>query len=119
MVIAMSDNLDYLTKINNTSTNINSQDIVDILKTIYDPEIDFSIYDLGLIYEIIINNEKISIIMTLTSANCPEAVTLPERVNEMISSYFKEQQVSVEVVFEPLWTVDNMQDEVKLKLGLL
>jgi metal-sulfur cluster biosynthetic enzyme len=104
--------------IKNTS-NIPSISIINILKQIFDPEIHYSIYDLGLIYEIIIDNNKIHILMTLTSANCPEAQSIPDNVFQELSTAFPNFLISVDITFEPTWTVDNMADEVKLGLGLL
>lgn len=107
------------TIINNLNPKIVPEDITAILKTIYDPEIDYSIYDMGLIYEINISDNDIKIIMTLTSVNCPEAQSLPESVQKEIEKYFPDLKVIVDIVFEPAWTVDNMSDSIKLKLGLL
>lgn len=104
--------------IQNTS-NLNIEQIITILKNIYDPEISYSIYDLGLIYGIDVTINTIHIIMTLTTANCPEAQSLPQNVQDTLSEAFPDYQVNVEVTFEPLWTIDNMRDEVKLGLGLL
>lgn len=106
------------TKIISDNT-INSDDIVNLLKNIYDPELPVNIYDLGLIYEIIIKDYIIDISMTLTSPNCPEAVTLPEQVEEVISSYNDVKKTSVNITWEPQWSYDRMTDEVKLELGLL
>ncbi len=105
--------------INNTNPQIYIEDVKDVLKSIFDPEIDFSIYDIGLIYEIHVDLEKIKIIMTLTSVNCPEAQYIPDKVKEDLEFKFPNLIVEVEITFEPAWTVDNMSDEVKLRLGLL
>ncbi len=108
------------TKIINNNPKIVPQDIIDILKGIYDPEItDYSIYDMGLIYEVNIDNSNLKIVMTLTSVNCPEAQTIPETVKREMESKFPDLFTFVDVVFEPLWSVDNMSDEIQLKLGLL
>lgn len=105
--------------INNSNPQIYIEDVKDVLKSIFDPEIDFSIYDIGLIYEIHVNLEEIKIIMTLTSVNCPEAQYIPDKVKEDLESKFPNLNISVDITFEPAWTVDNMSDEVKLRLGLL
>ena len=105
--------------ITNTNHQIYVEDIKDVLKSIFDPEIDFSIYDIGLIYEIHIDLKKIQIIMTLTSVNCPEAQYIPSKVKEELEAKFPNLNIEVEVTFEPSWTVDNMSDEIRLKLGLL
>jgi len=97
------------------------QKIIGALKNVFDPDIHYSIYDMGLIYEVHIYEKTIHVIMTLTSVNCPAAQTLPEDVIFEIESTteFKEWAVSVEVVFDPPWVVENMTDEIKLRLGLL
>ena len=106
-----------ITIINNSSIDI--EDIIIILKNIFDPEIYFSIYDIGLIYKIELNEEKITITMTLTSINCPEAQSIPDEVFQKIQEKFPDKEIIVDLIFEPAWTVENMADEVKLKLGLL
>ncbi len=105
--------------INNTNPQIYIEDVKDVLKSIFDPEIDFSIYDIGLIYEIHVDLNTMKIIMTLTSVNCPEAQYIPDKVKEDLEAKFPHLSVEVEITFEPAWTVDNMSDEVKLRLGLL
>lgn len=110
---------EFLVDILNTSSYIKTDEVVSILKNIYDPEISYSIYDLGLIYKINISDEYIDITMTLTTANCPEAVSIPAQVTDSLQEGFKDTKVSVSVVFEPPWTVDNMDRNIKLILGLL
>ncbi len=107
------------TIITNKSKKIVTDDIINALKRVFDPEIDFSIYDIGLIYEVHIEEENINIVMTLTSFSCPEAQTLPEMVENEIKAICPHIDVFVDVTFEPVWNVDNMADEVKLRLGLL
>jgi metal-sulfur cluster biosynthetic enzyme len=99
-------------------TSLDAQAVVDVLKTIFDPEIDFSIYDIGLIYKITIKDDSLVILMTLTTVNCPEAQTLPDTVLYRLSDAFPEFKVEVDLTFEPEWTVANMSEEVQLKLGL-
>ena len=106
-----------ITVINNSS--IDTEDIINILKGIFDPEIYFSIYDIGLIYKIEANESTITITMTLTSVNCPEAQSIPDEVFKRIHEKFSDKEIIVDLTFEPAWTVENMSDEVKLKLGLL
>lgn len=103
--------------INNSSLDTNQ--IISVLQTVFDPDIHYSIYDIGLIYQVTIENFTINVLMTLTSVNCPEAQTLPENVNIALKDSFPDYTVSVELTFEPEWTVENMSDEVKLGLGLL
>ncbi|MEM8927921.1 MAG: iron-sulfur cluster assembly protein [Bacteroidota bacterium] len=94
--------------------------IVMVLKTIYDPEIPVDIYELGLIYDVLVNEDlEVKILMTLTSPNCPVAETLPAEVEEKVKSIDIIKDVEVEITFEPTWTQDLMSEEAKLELGLL
>ena len=94
--------------------------IVNVLKTIYDPEIPVDIYELGLIYDVLVNEENdVKILMTLTSPNCPVAETLPVEVEEKVKSLNLVKDAEVEITFDPPWTQDLMSEEAKLELGLL
>lgn len=107
------------TIINYLASNYDEDKIIEAIREIYDPEIHVNIYDLALIREIKIEEHNIDIIMTLTSANCPEAQSLPEQVKYQIEELFPAKKVNVEVTFEPLWTIDNLEEEIKLELGLI
>ena len=94
--------------------------IVNVLKTIYDPEIPVDIYELGLIYDVFVNEDnEVKILMTLTSPNCPVAETLPVEVEEKVKSLDMVKDAEVEITFDPPWTQDLMSEEAKLELGLL
>tara|TARA_E500000331_G_scaffold345424_1_gene382979 strand:- start:530 stop:847 length:318 start_codon:yes stop_codon:yes gene_type:complete len=94
--------------------------IVDALQTVYDPEIPVSIYELGLIYDIIIKDDyDVNIIMTLTTPNCPEAQTIPEKVADTILLISGVKDVKVNITWEPPWTQDRMTEAAKLELGLI
>lgn len=94
--------------------------IVRVLKTIYDPEIPVDIYELGLIYDVFVNEDSdVKILMTLTSPNCPVAETLPVEVEEKVKSIDLVKGAVVEITFDPPWTQDLMSEEAKLELGLL
>ena len=94
--------------------------IVKVLKTIYDPEIPVDIYELGLIYDVLVNEDnEVRILMTLTSPNCPVAETLPVEVEEKVKSLDMVKDAEVEITFDPPWTQDLMSEEAKLELGLL
>ena len=94
--------------------------VVDVIKTIYDPEIPVDIYELGLIYDVRVSDEgDIEIDMTLTSPSCPVAESMPEEVREKVSSLDEAKKVEVIMVFEPTWTKDMMSEEAKLELGFL
>lgn len=90
------------------------------LKTVYDPEIPVNIYDIGLIYDIIIDGESnVKIIMTLTNPNCPVADSLPNEVLDVVRSVDGVKKAELELTFNPPWTMDKLTDEAKLELGLL
>ena len=94
--------------------------IVSMLKTIYDPEIPVDIYELGLIYEVKISKENdVAIDMTLTSPNCPVAETLPREVEDKVKSVEGVNSCIVNIVFDPSWDKDMMSEEANLELGFL
>jgi len=94
--------------------------IVEVLKSIYDPEIPVDIYELGLIYDVFVNeNNDIKILMTLTSPNCPVAETLPVEVEEKVKTLEEVNNAEVEITFDPPWSQDLMSEEAKLELGFL
>lgn len=99
------------------------QDVITVLKTIFDPEIPVDIYELGLIYEVKFSEaeggQKVDVQMTLTSPNCPVAESLPNDVKQKVASMEGVVDADVEVVFEPAWTQDMMSEEAKLELGFL
>ncbi|MGB5652200.1 MAG: DUF59 domain-containing protein [Robiginitalea sp.] len=107
-----------------TKTTIDTQElgekIVRVLKTIYDPEIPVDIYELGLIYDVFVNEDlEVRILMTLTSPNCPVAETLPVEVEEKVKSLDAVKDAEVEITFDPPWTQELMSEEAKLELGML
>ena len=94
--------------------------IVNMLKTIYDPEIPVDVYELGLIYEVRINqSNEVDIDMTLTSPNCPVAESLPKEVEDKVKSIDEVTDARVHIVFDPPWDKDMMSEEAKLELGFL
>lgn len=96
------------------------KDIVRALKQVYDPEIPVNIYDLGLIYELDVNDEgEVKIKMTLTAPNCPMADQLVEVVHEAVADTPGVTNVSIELVFEPEWDKSRMSEEALLELGFL
>ena len=101
-------------------TNALGEKIVKVLKTIFDPEIPVDIYELGLIYDVFVNEDHdVKILMTLTTPNCPVAETLPVEVEEKVKSINEVNDAEVEITFDPPWTQDLMSEEAKLELGLL
>lgn len=94
--------------------------IVRVIKTIYDPEIPVDIYELGLIYDVFVNEDyEVKILMTLTTPNCPVAETLPLEVEEKVKSINEVKDAEVEITFDPPWSQDLMSEEAKLELGML
>lgn len=101
-------------------TNELGESIVKILKGIYDPEIPVDIYELGLIYDVMVNTDyEVKILMTLTSPNCPVAESLPREVEEKVKTIEHIKDVEVEITFDPPWSKDLMSEEAKLELGML
>ncbi|MFA3782702.1 SUF system Fe-S cluster assembly protein [Melioribacteraceae bacterium 4301-Me] len=96
------------------------QQIISVLKTCYDPEIPVDIWELGLIYEIRIDNDgQVYIKMTLTSPACPVAGSLPGEVKEKVKNIPDVKDVYVDLVWEPRWDKDMMSEEAKLELGFM
>ena len=94
--------------------------VIDVIRTVYDPEIPVDIYELGLIYDVLVNEaNEVKILMTLTSPNCPVAETLPVEVEEKVKSLNAIKDAEVEITFDPPWTQDLMSEEAKLELGML
>lgn len=94
--------------------------IIEAIKTCYDPEIPVNIYELGLIYDIEIDeSQNAAVNMTLTSPACPAAGTLPGEVEDKIRALPEINQVKVEVVWEPTWNQDMMSDVARYELGMM
>jgi len=94
--------------------------IIEKLKEVYDPEIPVSIYELGLVYEITIDDDfQAHILMTLTTPNCPVAESLPQEVKETVLTVPGIKDTQVEITFDPPWDEDMMTEEAKLEMGLL
>ena len=94
--------------------------IVGVIKTIYDPEIPVDIYELGLIYDVFVNEQgEVKILMTLTSPNCPVAESLPREVEDKVKTMPGITDCEVEITFDPSWSQEMMSDEAKLELGML
>ena len=94
--------------------------IINVLKAIFDPEIPVDIYELGLIYEIKIDDQfHVEIIMTLTSPNCPVADSMPKEVEDKVGEVHGVKSSKVNIVFDPPWDKDMMSEEAKLDLGMI
>ena len=100
-------------------TNIEER-IVDVLKTVYDPEIPVNIYDLGLIYKIDVKDDgSVDIDMTFTAPSCPAADYILEDVRQKVETLDTVKSSNVNLVFEPEWDKDMMSEEAKMELGFL
>lgn len=101
-------------------SEILGEKIVKVLKTIYDPEIPVDIYELGLIYDVMVNeDDEVKILMTLTTPNCPVAESMPQEVKEKVKSMDEVTDCEVELTFDPPWSQELMSEEAKLELGML
>lgn len=105
---------------NTIDTTALGEKIVRVIKTIFDPEIPVDIYELGLIYDVFVNEDHdVKVLMTLTTPNCPVAETLPLEVEEKIKSINEVKSAKVEITFDPPWSQALMSEEAKLELGML
>ncbi|SHI98468.1 FeS assembly SUF system protein [Cruoricaptor ignavus] len=96
------------------------ENIIRVLKTVYDPEIPVDIYELGLVYDVQISDEgDVKVVMTLTTPNCPVAETLPQEVKDKVSIVKDVRSVDLELTFEPAWHKDMMSEEARFELGML
>ena len=103
----------------NQDLTIKKEDIVNQMKEVFDPEIPVNIYDLGLIYEIKIDEEKkVEVIMTLTSPNCPVAESLPKEVSQKIKNLNGMKSLAVYLTFDPPWDQNMMSEDAKLALDI-
>lgn len=94
--------------------------IIDVIKTIYDPEIPVDIYELGLIYEIKISEEKdVIVVMTLTSPSCPVAESLPAEVEQKVAGAKGVKSAKIDLTWEPTWDKDMMSEEALVELGMI
>jgi len=98
---------------------ITKKQIEEVLKTIPDPEMGVSIWDLGLIYNISITKDTVSIIMTLTTIGCPLFDQIEEQIRKEIGKLSGVKKVDVELTFEPPWSMDRMSDTAKARLGFV
>jgi len=94
------------------------EEVIEVVKQCYDPEIPINIHDLGLIYQIDARPDSVYIKMTLTAAGCPAAQSLPEQVRERVGSALGVKKLYVEVTFDPPWTPEKISPEGRKKLGI-
>ena len=114
-------NSSYIKKFNNSNitTKINQEQVIECIRTVVDPEIPVNLYDLGLIYEIKINDKNdIKIKMTLTNPNCPVAGSMPKSVGKSLENLKDLNSIEVSLVWEPKWNKDLMSEDAKLALDI-
>ena len=95
-----------------------TEEVYDQLKQVYDPEIPVNIVDLGLVYDVKVEDPKVLITMTLTSQSCPEARTIPDVMRRRCNSLDGVEETDIEIVFEPAWTPHLISDEGRKALGM-
>lgn len=107
-------------KLDNSQLDMQER-VIEVLKTVFDPEIPVNIYDLGLIYRIELSedNTVLDVDMTLTAPNCPAADFIVEDVRQKLETITGIEKVGVNLVFEPEWDKDMMSEEAKMELGFL
>lgn len=93
--------------------------VIAALRSIYDPELPVNLYDLGLIYELNVQDRDVVVVMTLTTPNCPVAGSMPAQVESVLGQIEGIGKVSVQLTWDPPWNPDMLSDEVKLSLGIL
>lgn len=94
--------------------------VIEVLKSIYDPEIPVDIYELGLVYDVnVLDDHSIEVVMTLTSPSCPVAESLPVEVEQKIKTLEEVDKAEVKIVWDPPWDKDMMSEAAKLELGFM
>ena len=112
--------METLPQISSIEKNIIEAQVIEALQTCYDPEIPVNIYELGLIYEVIVDDVGgVTVRMTLTTPHCPAAQSLPSEVEQKVKSVQGVTSAKVEVVWEPPWGTNMMSDAAKLELGMM
>ena len=97
---------------------VNKEQVIEVLKKVYDPEIQFDIWSLGLVYNIEIEGNKVNILMTFTSPMCPYGPALLDDVRRQVSAISGVGEVEVEITFNPVWSPDKMSEEARIALGI-
>ena len=97
---------------------VTKEDVIEVLKKVYDPEIQYDIWGLGLVYNIEIDDNKVKILMTFTSPMCPYGPALLDDVRRQVSAISGVREVDVEITFNPVWGPDKMSEEARIGLGI-
>ena len=101
-----------------TNIKVSKSDVINEIKKVFDPEIPVNLYDLGLIYNLNIQDNNVLVQMTLTSPNCPVAGTMPQNVGNTIANIQGLKSIKVELIWEPKWNKDMMSEDAKLALEI-
>ncbi len=96
---------------------VTEKDVIEKLKQVIDPELDVNIYDLGLVYEVDVEDDYCHILMTLTTPACPLSGVFDEMVRQEVAGLEGLNQIEVDITFDPRWTPDDMSDEARDQLG--
>ena len=97
---------------------VSKEDVYAVLKNVLDPEIGFSIVDLGLVYDVEVNNGKVKVKMTLSSPSCPLSGTILNWVESAVKNIEGVEEVEIELVWDPPWSIERASEEVKKALGM-
>lgn len=97
---------------------VEKEQVIEVLKQVYDPEIQYDIWSLGLVYNIEVQGNKVKILMTFTSPMCPYGPALMEDVRRQVSAIDGVGEVVLELTFTPVWNPDKMSEEAKIALGI-
>ena len=97
---------------------VEKEQVIEVLKKIQDPEIQYDIYSLGLIYDVEIEGSKVKVLMTLTSPMCPYGPALMDEVRRQVSAVDGVGEVALELTFSPPWNPEKMSEEAKIALGI-
>ena len=97
---------------------VEKEEVIEVLKKIQDPEIQYDIYSLGLIYDVEIEGSKVKVLMTLTSPMCPYGPALMDDVRRQVSALEGVGEVALELTFSPAWNPEKMSEEAKIALGI-
>jgi metal-sulfur cluster biosynthetic enzyme len=97
---------------------VSEADVVEVLREVYDPELHYNIYDLGLVYDIGVSDGNVRVLMTLTTPMCPIGPMVTEQIQEMLGLMPGVKEVDVDFTFDPPWSPEKMTDEARADLGL-
>lgn len=96
---------------------VNKEQVIEALKKVYDPEIQYDIWSLGLVYDIKIEGNKVKVLMTLTTPSCPYGTAIIDEARRQVSAIDGVGEVEIELTFSPAWSPERMTEEAKIALG--